>query len=345
MFKQSITVAACVLIVWLVSLDWSDAATPQAARDRGAGRMAREAQRSAEIHWQRVPLRDALARLEKAFDETVFLDRRVDPSQRVSLDIEAHQIEDVLTAIAAGRGLGVSRLGRLVYLGPRSAADQLRPLAALRAEEMERLPPGQRATLQRQQPLHWPRLAQPRGLVTSLVEQTGWRVEQARRIGHDLWPAGGLPGLPIAEQLTVLLVGFDLTFELRPPERVIEIVPLNAERMKRLAGGAKPRAEGDAHGARPETGKTFGETRQVYTLRVAEQPVRAVLQELSRRLNWQIEIDEAAIRAAGRTADERVSFAVENVERDELLDALLRPAGLSFRRDDERITIVPGKSN
>jgi hypothetical protein len=66
-----------------------------------------------------------------------------------------------------------------------------------------------------------------------------------------------------------------------------------------------------------------------------------VLQELGRRLNWPIEIDERAIGAAGRSVDERVSFAVENATQEELLEALLRPAGLSFRRDGERIRVVP----
>ena len=79
----------------------------------------------------------------------------------------------------------------------------------------------------------------------------------------------------------------------------------------------------------------------IYSLRVAEKPVGAVLRELAKRLHWQLEIDEAAIRAAGKSLDKRVSFAVDNVEQDALLDALLQPAGLTFRREGERIKIVP----
>jgi hypothetical protein len=79
----------------------------------------------------------------------------------------------------------------------------------------------------------------------------------------------------------------------------------------------------------------------VYSLRVAEKPVGPVTRELARRLNWQVEFDEAAIEAAGLSLDARVSFAVENVDQDELLHALLRPAGLTFRREGEVIKIVP----
>ena len=42
---------------------------------------------------------------------------------------------------------------------------------------------------------------------------------------------------------------------------------------------------------------------QVYTLRVQEKPVGAVLRELSQRLHWAIQIDEDAIRAAGKSLD------------------------------------------
>ncbi|MEX0614008.1 MAG: hypothetical protein WD229_17950, partial [Pirellulales bacterium] len=298
-------------------------------------------QGTATIHWQKVPLRDAVARLQQLFEEPVFVDRRVDPSQRISLDIEASRVEDVLTPIIASRGLGVSRLDRLVYLGPRNAAEQLGRLAALRTAEVGRLPASQRAALTGNRSLSWTRLAEPRELVTALVEQRGWRLEKAQRIPHDLWPAGELPELPLAEQLTVLLIGFDLTFEMRSREQTIAIVPIDLRQLQRWTAVAKPQAEVGSNTGAPAKGRTSREMKQVYTLRVAEQPVRAVLQELARRLNWQIEIDETAIRAAGRSVDARVSFAVENVGQDELLEALLRPAGLGFHREDEQITIVP----
>jgi hypothetical protein len=316
---------ACVLVVWVTWLEGAEAAPPQAVA----------------IHWRQVPLRDAVSRLEEVFDENVFVDRRVDPSQRVSLDIEASQIEDVLAPIAKPRKLGVGRLGRLVYLGPRNAAERLPALAAMRVAEIEELSARQAVTLERRRPLQWPRLTEPRELVDSLVEERGWRVDQAERIPHDLWAAGELPAMGVAEQLTVLLMGFDLTFAVRARERTLAIVPVDTALLERFGGQATPQAVGGQDALRPRFDNALAETRQVYTLRVAEQPVRAVLDELTKRLNWQIEIDEAAIRAAGRSLDERVSFAVKNVGPDELLEEVLRPAQLSFRRDGERIKIVP----
>jgi hypothetical protein len=82
-------------------------------------------------------------------------------------------------------------------------------------------------------------------------------------------------------------------------------------------------------------------TKQVYTLRVKEQPVGVILQQLAERLMWAIEIDNAAIEAAGFSLDMRVSFAVENCSQEALLEAVLQPAGLDYRKEGERIRIVP----
>ena len=65
------------------------------------------------------------------------------------------------------------------------------------------------------QQLAWPRLSEPRQVISAVIEQRGWRVAEPERIPHDLWAAGELPELSVAEVLTVLLIGFDLTFELQ----------------------------------------------------------------------------------------------------------------------------------
>jgi hypothetical protein len=291
---------------------------------------------TATIHWQSVPLGDAIGRLKPLFDETVFVDRRVDPSLRVSLDIDASSAEQVVVALAEENELGVGRLGKLIYLGPNASAEQLKSLATLRAKEVAKLPAELRTPLAGKQRLSWPRLSEPRQLVTSAVQRSGWRVGEAERIPHDLWAAGELPELSLAEQLTLLLIGFDLTFELRPNERSIEIVPLAVPVGVQGRSGVRSRS-----GAKPNAARTARGTRQVYTLRVQEQPVGAVLRELSKRLHWAIQIDEDAIRAAGISLDKRVSFSVDQVDRDKLLDALLTPAGLDYRIEGEQIRVIP----
>ena len=301
-----------------------------------AGAPGKSPQRTATIHWQRVPLRDALGRLHTLFADPVFVDRRIDPNMRVSLDIEAGSAEEVVAAIAAGQGLGVARLGRLVYLGPSVAADQLRAISAARSQEVGRLPADLRGSLTQRQPSDWPRLGEPRGVIAAIIEQRGWRFANAEAIPHDIWAAGSLPPFTLAEQLTVLLIGFDLTFELRPQDRTIQVVPMKVIAKPPGPSLAKKQPGPPASATRPKQG-----ARKEYTLRVPEQPVGVVLQALAKKLNWTIQIDEDAIRNAGKSLATPVSFSVENVDREHLLDALLGPAGLDYRIEGEQIRIIP----
>jgi hypothetical protein len=332
----------------------------------------------ATIHWDHVPLGEAVARLADVLEVDVLVDRRVDPNQRVSLTARDASAEEILAQLAADRSLGVSHLGTLLYLGPRAAADELRTLAAVRQQEVAGLPGEERAALDRKQVANWPRLTEPRQLVVGLLRERGWDVRQAELIPHDLWPAGRLPALTLSDQLTALLVGFDLTFRLVPGRRAVEIVaidepvrlarryqlpagsPLDVHILRRQFPEASVHVEGQSlqlvgqledherltemlqrQGARREAIPQKRPARRVFTLHVEDQPVGTVLRQLERQLGLEIDVDDAAVRAADLSLDRRVSLAVEGVGLDELLDALLAPAGLDYERDAERVRVFP----
>jgi hypothetical protein len=375
--KNALTIRRAVAAIALCTIGiHSGAASAQPTRERPS--QQRQVRRSASIQWERVPMRDALARVSKLFGEPVFLDRRVDPGLRVSLQLEAASIDEVLKSMADALSLGVSRLGELRYLGPVHAAERLRTIATLRSDEIARLPQHERAQLLRKMRLNWPRLTQPRELVATVASQRGWRVTQSGRIPHDLWAENALPELSLAEQLTVLLVGFDLSFRVMADTRSFDIVPLEPATVQReyrlprqladepgLLQQELPNATARVEGqkliveARVEDHERLAEilrgrsaaprgqrrpqqqSQQVYTLRVQEQPVGAILGQLAERMNWAIEFDEASIQAAGLSLDTRVSFSVENASQDELLDAILAPADLHYRREEDRLIILP----
>lgn len=296
--------------------------------------------RSATIHWQGVATGDAIARLRALFDETVFVDRRVDPNLRVSIDLIATSAEQVLTAVGSEHDLAAVRLRTLVYFGPSPVAARLRGLADTKTKEIARLPAAARVALAGRRDFSWPRLSEPRRLVMQVAQRSGWRIANPEQIPHDLWAAGELPDLTAAEQLTLLLIGFDLSFEMKPGERAIEVVSLPKTTLIPTTAKARlPTRNAPKRSApRPERG-----TKQVYTLRVQEKPVGAVISELRQRLQWTIEIDEEAIRDAGKSLDQRVTFSVENVDREDLLDALLTPAGLEYQIHGERIRVLPSR--
>jgi hypothetical protein len=298
--------------------------------------------------------------------------------RRISLNTRSADLVETVQQAAAAADLGACRLGPLHYVGPSLTAENLRTLAALHAEEVTKLPPAIRNALADQRPSNWPRLTEPRALIASVVAQRGWQLAGGERIPHDLWPAGSLPPLTLAEQLTVLLAGFDLTYNLQPQRQTIEVLPIpqplplisrryrlrypaaEAEGLQKQFPNLKLRLDGEwavidarleeherlaewlaGPAARENHRPATGPGRQVYSLRVTEQPVRSVLNALSKQLSLPIEFDDEALQAAGLSLDTRVTFDVEDASQDELLKAALNPARLDFRRNGERITIVP----
>jgi hypothetical protein len=211
-------------------------------------------------------------------------------------------------------------------------------------------------------------------LVTQLAEKAGLRIHGAERIGHDLWASGNLSELTFAEQLTLLLIGFDLTFRVNPREQQVEIVPsaLPVKLSRRYqvpaalsvsvleqqfpdlafqGDGGEVLVEGlvESHerlaaalrGERPIAREQVREVQsnKRYTLRVEEQPVHSVLQELSRRLGWKIVFDGKAEDATSGRLEQRVTFAVQGADEDQLLTAILRPVGLAHEREGHVIRV------
>jgi hypothetical protein len=374
--RNAIALRVAIVAISIGSIRLHELAAAQPVRDRSPQRTV-QLQRSVSIHWERVPLRDAVERVSKSFGEAVFTDRRVDPDRRVTLQLEAKAIDQVLQSIADTQSLGVSRLKGVRYLGPRHAAELLRTAAVLRGEEIARLNSPERQKLERTLPLNWPQRSEPRELVISLARQRGWRITRAERIPHDLWVAGALPELSAAEQLTLLLIGFDLSFKTLARERSLEIVPLEQVTIRReyrlpyessenaLLRQELSAAKSARRGARtlivearveqherlaelftgrtvrPRARRPTSELEHRYTLRVQDQPVGGVIRQLAERMSWPVEFDEASIQAAGLSLDTRISFSVENSNQEGLLDAMLAPAGLDYRREGERLIVVP----
>jgi hypothetical protein len=284
------------------------------------------------IHWVQLPLGEAIARLESTAGAELFLDRRVDPNRPVDLSLADASTDEIVAALANVCGLGYARCGQLYYLGPTHVAARINTLAAMRRRDVAALSAKQRQSLLERRRIVWPRLTQPRDLVVRLMDEHGWPVEHGGRIPLDLWPAGELPPLALADQLTLLLAGFDRTYRILADQQAIEIVAVDWKQVR-------PAAQAAASAKR--TAPPAAGDRRLFTLRVENQPVGEVLTQLAQRLGWKLTVDEAAIRAAGRSLDQRVSFAIANAGEEELLEALLAPAGLKAVRNGKEILVGP----
>lgn len=190
--------------------------------------LARRLSTRLSLNWGDVPLTSALADLSAHGKFPLLVDRRIDPDRPLSLSVRDQSIDDILRQIAAAEGLGVSRFGPLVYVGPPSATTRLRTLAVIRAQEIAELPPAARQRWTAATRWSWPRFSTPRELLAQLAQEAGLELQGLDRVPHDLWPAVELPPLTVADRLTLLANEFDLTFRIEPSGTQAEMTPIDA---------------------------------------------------------------------------------------------------------------------
>jgi hypothetical protein len=350
---------------------------PAAAQEtslRSGREFTQHLQSTTGIAWSGVPLREALDTLGRDQRIAVMLDRRVDPGKTVNLGVAEQSLENALRTVARHQELGVCFIDSVVYFGPSETTAKLSTVAAIRRREAESLPRETALRFARVRSWSWPMLATPRDLLVELAAESGAEIAGLEQFPHDLWPAVALPPLALADRVTLVLAGFGLTYQFSPDGRRLQLVPFpqtaaisqtysgkghpreNAERIARLYPEAKVTVEGEAirvvgpweaHQAvelllqgqrvtRTSPPSTKGGGRTVYTLKVENEPVGGVIKALAEQLKLQVMIDPAVEKKLA----ERISFNVADVSRDELLRAVLLPAGLSFRMNGTELQII-----
>ncbi len=330
----------------------------------------------AMLRWSSNPLRAALNSLARSQQIALFLDRRVDPDQTVELVVQDEPVWEVIQRLASGGHFGSCRVGPVVYLGPAETAAVLGTVVELRRESVRQWPTATSRRLRTRHCVGWPELAEPRDLIAQAAREAGVALDGLELVPHDLWPAVDLPPLDFVEEMSLLLAGFGLTFEMAEREPRIRLVPLPAsatiERSYRLPGqqaervaellrerfpeaAFERRADGLAvrgpievhriverwmrgESAPATIRQPVGAGEVQYTLEIKNKPVGAIATALAERLGLQIQYDPRVLDKL----DKPVSFRVERVSREDLLRALLRPAGLSFQITDNTLMVTPG---
>jgi len=321
------------------------------------------------LTWGDRELRGALESLGKNTGVAIFLDRRIDPNGKLALSAADEPLRTLLLRVAEQADAGVSLVGSVVYVGPKATASKLLALATLRRQEAGKLPNDLRIRLSKSEAWSWNDLAEPRQLLVDLAERGGVRIANAELIPHDLWPAANWPAMPWTERMTLLLAGFDLTYE-TTGAGVIRLIPLpekvvfektyaprgdvdrTAADLRRAIPAAKISVDGRTlrisaavedheridrllRGESVTTTKvTPGQKR--YTLTVENKPAGAVLKTLATQLGKELKYDPALAEKL-QTA---VSLQVKEVPLEELLEKTLGPLGLAYRLTEKNIEIV-----
>lgn len=332
------------------------------------------------VFWSEAPIRGAVRSLSTTHRVAVLIDRRVDPDRKLELTLAHLTLQEVLRQLAEQQGQEISVLGPVVYLGPPEAASRLRTLSALRHEEVRAAGPLVARRFLAAERLRWPDFAAPRDLLSQLAGTAGFEIAGLEQVPHDLWAEADLPALSLIDRLTLIAIQFDLTFEIGPEGRQVRLVPIpedvavereypagrdpqrSAQAWASLAPHSRVRVAGDrivvrgpvedqeaiAAARRPRASsppkpspRKPPESR--FTVTGAKGPLGHLLKELAAKLQLELRIDEEALEEAGISLNDQVSFRVTNGTIDELLDAVLAPAGCAFRREGNVVKVFPAR--
>jgi hypothetical protein len=288
-------------------------------------------------------------------------------------------------AASEGRDWGWSTLRTVIYFGPRETARELATLSELARQAIAKAPSGMRRTWTTASPWEFPRLSEPRVLFDVVVTEAGAELREGTAIPHDLWPACSLPGVSPIDRAVLILAGFDLQLTASRDGRQVGVAPVDrpVQITATYPASAELQAVVDALTAADATIRARREGRRVsvsgrwedqeqlrqtlnpvttadrggsvatspqakeqrYTLRIANKPVGAVLDQLAAQLQLAIVWDPALAAATPPARETLVSCEVREVDLDGLLQAVLTPAGLAFERTSTTVTIRAASSN
>ncbi|TWT48491.1 hypothetical protein Pla111_02600 [Botrimarina hoheduenensis] len=282
--------------------------------------------RRIDVVWRDVPLSQAAHRLAQVVEVTAFIDRRLDPHARVTLRANGVSARDAFLQLAQQVEAVIVDRAELVYLGPSEGAATL-----VAAPPLGSAPRATQRLLKRKKKIVWNRLAMPREIIEQALAEERITIENANLVPHDLWDAGTLPTAPVADQLSVLLTGFGLTWHADPQRTGVVVLELSNATAQPIAPRLTPRET-------PPAGvpSAVAVEQQRYTLRVQEQPLEAVLGQIAERSGMELRITPGAAPIAAQ----RTSFSVREASLDELLEAAAASAGLVVRRIESIIEVT-----
>lgn len=184
--------------------------------------------------WVNAELRTLLTRIAETRRTALFLDRRLDPNRVLTFDSTGKTLRESLVEIVEPADAAMTQLGSTVVLAPIPAAGRLRTLAQLRAEELSAVVAGSKGTavkprlltLAERRTLRWNDLDEPKSILELIATRWKLTIDGLDRVPHDLWAGGVLADVNASEALTIVLNGFDLTFEWLPDASGVRLVPV-----------------------------------------------------------------------------------------------------------------------
>ncbi len=311
--------------------------------------------------WTQSPIREQLSQFSIQRKRPIFLDRRVDPTTQLTLQFSNQTTDQIAWATASSQGLGVVRVGDLLYVGPKESAARL-PWVIKRVRKS--LSSKDRKFWNSKTELRWEQ-------ATTTLQIANWfkskGVNFHEAIPHDVWPAGDWPRLTLLEQMSLFLIGFDTDFEIAADGRTVKLLALKrikdqtikirsprdgsvdpAEiaqkistlkvrrggKMVSITGDVVSLLEFDALMVSAQNASVVPATEKTLTM-TAEGRRRDILAEIAKQTGRELILSDIA----ARSLDEKIRVKLERATLEATLDACIDGSPLAYQADDKSLRI------
>ncbi|MFH1303934.1 MAG: hypothetical protein ABIK07_22975 [Planctomycetota bacterium] len=163
---------------------------------------------------------------------SIILDRRIDPSLKLKLDLQNLTLEQGLQKLAALANAKTEVVGSTIYIGPEKAVSKLKTLLELKSEELAALADSgaelksRLQFLTRNKTFHYQDLDQPSDILRQIAAAYQITINNGNQIPHDLWTHGTLTSVNAIEALSLILIQFDLTYRWEEQATQIQLIPI-----------------------------------------------------------------------------------------------------------------------
>jgi hypothetical protein len=317
-------------------------------------------------------LRGTLTRLSQQSNVYIALDRRLDPGKELGVTELGPQISTSLDLIAKDLGVAWVAAEDVVLVGPsESVQGMATELIGAWHSLQNSLEPTN--ALLKSQTVAWPQLTTPQEALNLIAQR--WQLDiQGIQLPHDLWPETTMNDVRVTSALGVVLMGFDLGYDIDPMSRRVLTRPLKndfvvtklypsaplpadlrrsfssnngrarVQKLKEIATGWELTGNASEHwrleqaiftqGAKRRGAGTQEESR--YTLRLEQKPAAAVFVALAAQGQYKLEVDD---RESAKLK-QPISLVVEDKKLLDILEEVARQADVRVRVDGNILYVV-----
>ena len=289
-----------------------------------------------QVTWQNIPLRKAIYRLSVDRGCALIMDRRIDPSVLISHRAQRQSRLSLLSVLARSQSASFTTFEDWMYIGPQTQANSLAELMKHQRQMLRNLPKPMQQRYRRSTTLQWPDLQSPQAILDNISQNYRFEIYGSEQVPWDLWAHATIPQTSVIEQLTLVLIQFDLTFQWQNEGSEVHLVPITRDDYAQLQQEVRiPSARAQPlHNPGASRGK-----KKVLTFRVKNKPLAEVLDVLENATPYTWFIDWAALEKQQIDRQQLVSVQVRQASLSEVLRRLLKPLGVSFRMRDGQIRI------